>query len=653
MNRFAAALVVGLGLLFHASEASAKWTRISTPHFTFVGEVSEGELRAIAQRLEQFREVIGRLFSNRTATSPVPTVVYVFANERSYAAFRTMRQGKPVDSSGYINRGSDANVMALNLEQRERASVIVFNQYTHVVRANAVGEIPLWASIGLAEFYESFESRDGGRTAILGTPSDNVRSLLQSSPAFIPIRQLIAADQSSPLYTDGNRRRALDVESWSLVHYLSLGSPQRAGQLRTFLSLVGQGADGVEAFAAAFGKDDTALENELRAYLRRLTLTGVRLEFDEKIIGAAGSPAVVISDAEATGYLGDLLARIDRVDDARAYLKKAIDGAGASPRAVAALGRLELVAGNYAAALPLLERAATENPNMPEALAWYGRALLRTPEGAGRQESVAKARTALASAYQLEPDNMATASELARAELATRSDAARAVELLQKVVEASPAGEDHKLLLAYALIEKGDHTAAVNYLGPLVGRTKRTEIRDEARKLLARAAAGSNAALRAADSTSPARSNTTPAAAPASSSAPPSSDSTPATGLANSPASAPRPETARRAGVESRTVRAGETRVLGLFSAVECRQDAIVLQIDTDAGPVKIAAVNFDAVDFFTYRQEPPGRIECGRQRPSYRALATFRTEAAPVPGSDTPNRAVAIELLPDGYVPR
>ena len=634
MNRLTAALVVGLGLLLHASEASARWTRLSTPHFIVVGEVSESDLRAIAQRLEQFREVIGRLFSDRTATSPVPTVVYVFANERSYAPFRTMRQGKPVDSSGYISRDNDANVMALNLEQRERASIIVFNQYTHVVRANAVGEIPLWASVGLAEFYESFESRNGGRTAILGAPSEDVRSLLQSSPAFIPIRQLIAADQSSPQYTAGDRRRAFDVEAWALVHYLSLGNPQRAGQLRKFLSAVGQGGDGVEAFAVAFGKDDTALENELRTYMRRLTLTGVRLDFDQKIIGAAGSPAQVISDGEAAGYLGDLLARIDRTDEARAYLKKATDGAGASPRAVAALGRLELVAGNNTLALALLERATKEAPDMPEALASYGRALLRTPEGAGRQDAIAKALTALARAYQLEPDNMATASELARAELAARSDIARAVELLQKVVEASPASEYHKLMLAYALIEKGDHAAALNYLGPIVGRTKRADIKDEARKLLARAAAGSNAALRAADAAAP------PAAT--------SAGSTPNVSPTGSP-----PGPARLIALDLRPVLAGETRALGMFTAVECAREVVVLQIATDAGPVKLAAENFNAIEFITYRQEPPGPVECGPQRPAFRTLATFRTEAALVPGSDTRNRAVAIELVPDGYVPR
>ena len=93
----------------------------------------------------------------------------------------------------------------------------------------------------------------------------------------------------------------------------------------------------------------------------------------------------------------------------------------------------------------------------------------------------------------------------------------------------------------------------------------------------------------------------------------------------------------------------GETRVQGTFSAVECRPGSIVLQVDTDAGPVRLAVKSLEDVDFLTYRQDSPGSIACGAQRPAYRVLATFRNDA-PVAGANTPNRAVAIELLPDGF---
>jgi hypothetical protein len=93
--------------------------------------------------------------------------------------------------------------------------------------------------------------------------------------------------------------------------------------------------------------------------------------------------------------------------------------------------------------------------------------------------------------------------------------------------------------------------------------------------------------------------------------------------------------------------------VLGTFAGVECTQGPIVLQIDTDSGVVRIAAARFDDIEFLTYRQDSPGSVPCGPQRPAYRVLATFRAGGASIAGANTPNRAVAIELLPDGYVPR
>ncbi len=77
-----------------------------------------------------------------------------------------------------------------------------------------------------------------------------------------------------------------------------------------------------------------------------------------------------------------------------------------------------------------------------------------------------------------------------------------------------------------------------------------------------------------------------------------------------------------------------------------------MLQIDATAGPVRLAVKTFDEVEFLTYRPDSPTSVPCGNQRPSYRVLATFRVEPAPLAGANTPNRAVAIELLPDGYTP-
>jgi hypothetical protein len=56
--------------------------------------------------------------------------------------------------------------------------------------------------------------------------------------------------------------------------------------------------------------------------------------------------------------------------------------------------------------------------------------------------------------------------------------------------------------------------------------------------------------------------------------------------------------------------------------------------------------------DILTYRPHSPTTIACGAQNPALRVLATYRTEPAAIAGTETTRRAVAIELLPEGFTP-
>ena len=102
-----------------------------------------------------------------------------------------------------------------------------------------------------------------------------------------------------------------------------------------------------------------------------------------------------------------------------------------------------------------------------------------------------------------------------------------------------------------------------------------------------------------------------------------------------------------------RAVKTGETRVLGTFAAVECRQGAVVLLVNTAGGPIRMAAPAFSDIELLTYRRDSPSGVACGSLQTVYRVLATFRTDSPPIAAADTPNRAVAIELLPDGFTPK
>src|SRR3954471_1145180 len=102
MSRTIAALITCLSVVAAPATAWARWTRLASDHFVFIGDVPDRDMRDIAQRLEEFREVVSRVFSEDTTPSPVPTTVIVFQNDRSFTPFKPVFQGKPVAVAGYF-----------------------------------------------------------------------------------------------------------------------------------------------------------------------------------------------------------------------------------------------------------------------------------------------------------------------------------------------------------------------------------------------------------------------------------------------------------------------------------------------------------------------------------------------------------------------
>ncbi|HKR21421.1 MAG TPA: hypothetical protein VJS17_02455, partial [Pyrinomonadaceae bacterium] len=77
MKRFVFPLAVAfcfLALVSQHSTVSAKdtWVSIRTKNFLMVGNANEKEVRKVALKLEQFREVFTKLFPNMTFNTPVP-----------------------------------------------------------------------------------------------------------------------------------------------------------------------------------------------------------------------------------------------------------------------------------------------------------------------------------------------------------------------------------------------------------------------------------------------------------------------------------------------------------------------------------------------------------------------------------------------------
>jgi len=261
--------------------ASAKdtWTSVHSQNFFLVGNASEKEIRQVATRLEQFRDVFTRLFAKLNFTSPVPTTVIVFKSQSAYKPFN------PRNDAGYFQPGPDVNYITLTTEQRNSEDDpfrIIFHEYVHLLVNNTMKDAPLWFNEGLAEYYSTFYV-DEERKAFLGKVIPN-HVLYLREQKMLPLSALFAVDHNSPYYNEGNKRGVFYAESWALVHYLiQADKGQHLPQLGVFLNLIGTGTPIEEAFKKAFQVDYSVIEKELKDYFGGNHYTMTRATFERKL----------------------------------------------------------------------------------------------------------------------------------------------------------------------------------------------------------------------------------------------------------------------------------------------------------------------------------------------------------------------------------
>jgi tetratricopeptide (TPR) repeat protein len=631
-------------------EASAGWTQLRSRNFLFIGDASEGTIRATAQKVEQFREVMVRAMPGAPATSPVPTVVLVFGSDASLRPYKPTFEGRPIDAAGLFLQREDINYILVNAGAFEQAFKVVFHEYSHFLVGNWSEAVPVWMNEGMAEVYSTFQERDGGRSAVLGLPDRHHLGLLQANP-LIPLRELITIDHTSPTYNEGTRRGVLYAESWALVHYLMFGDEARRPQFNAFMSAVKAGTAAEQAFSDAFG-DAGALDKELKDYIRRFRFPAVRVDFGEKVDGGTMARGEAISEAQAAAYLGDVLARLERPDAARALLRGLLEKDAGLARAACVLGLIELRENRYAGALPLLERAATLAPDDAWIQTALAGALIRQSEedpDADADALLERARAGLSRAAARDDAPAHTLATFARGHLLDGGEPSRAFSALERAVKLVPGHDEYRLLLGRALVLQGEYARATAQLGPLVARASRPQFRDHARRLLAEVSRAQHAEQSLAQ---PAERSAAQPDPP-----PPAGDASPPAELQDRLEST---SVDARAGSRARRmrstpvlreVRPGETRVFGVFAAVECGKDGVVLRIESETRVLRLSARNFDEVEFISYRKGGPSGVACGDQRPLFPVLATFRAGGEPGRGVD--GHAVAIEVVEDDFLPQ
>jgi tetratricopeptide (TPR) repeat protein len=601
-----------------AAGAETRWTMVRSESLTVIGDQSANALRDIALELEQFRAVLGRLSPNGQPAPTAPTMVYVFGSRKTFEPFLPAHHGRRASVGGYFQRGVDTNTIALSPDGFSDDAPVVFHEYSHLLVGTALRSVPVWLNEGLAEYFSTFRLAQGGKDALIGVPIKAHVQLLFDG--FIPVRELLAVDQNSALYTEGARRSIFYAESWATVHYLMTEVPSGRTLINRYCAAIAGGGSSEASFTATFGMTPAVFESRLQEYIHRKVMSSLVFPIGERLKTA--QPAVrVLSQGEADAWLGDLQLRIQRNDEA----VKRIEGAvGREPDVAAAqlaLARLRLSQDRPDDAWPALERAARLAPDDFGIQYGAGAASLQYLESAAagtRADLEQRARDALTRATALAPNSPDAFAWLAYAEMRREAwtDAAKAVG---RAIELAPGRTEFRLRQADIMILRGAPNLARPMLLEIAVRSADKLSADSARRRLE--------ALDAA--TLP---RTTAATRP------------------TAPAEAPQ---ASRASLDLRRVQDGEQRAFGRLTAVECGAGGRVLfHVEAGGRDLVTAAARFADVDLVRYTGGKDSTLGCGGRLPPDPVYVTWRAEKP----TDWPGAlagvTVAVEFLPLDFVP-
>jgi Flp pilus assembly protein TadD len=375
-----------------------EWIEVRSANFTLFSNAGARNTTRIGADLERLRAALSQLMPGLALSSPYPTSIFVFGNSSSFKPYQRVFQGKSLNVGGYFMSRELGNFVAIDGNPKGDETGIIYHEYLHYVLRNNYASLPLWLNEGLAEYYSTFEVTEN--EAKIGLPLvEHIRWLRGNK--MIPLRTLLAINESSPEYNENERRGGFYAQSWALAHYLLAGNkPERREQAVRYLQLLQEGAPLDAAFQQSFG-DTAALERELRTYIQsyafNFSRAPIRSEADLSL------RVLPMAWPDVLTRLGDLLVNIgaEHHEEAAKHFKAALEAKPGHGAALAGLGQIEEEAGRLSEAQALYEQATRGAPNDFLVQYRYGRNLLEIDQSPA---SLAQARAALTKTVELRPE---------------------------------------------------------------------------------------------------------------------------------------------------------------------------------------------------------------------------------------------------------
>jgi tetratricopeptide (TPR) repeat protein len=474
MHRFLAVLA----LFLLAASASAiepprereRWTTLTIDELTIYSNAGDSTTRSVAAGLLRLRDALS-IVTRLKVRSPLPTRVYIFSDQRGFATYCDATIGRSDRLSGLFLSHADGNHVLIDGSARG-VDRVVYHELTHYFLRNTIpGDVPLWFNEGLAEFYSTF--REHNDAMEVGLQVDEHIAWLRTQP-LIPLKALFAITRESKEYNEGSRQGVFYAESWALVHYLMIGSPERREQLGNYVALIASGRTIDEAFRTAFHGTYDDLERELRKYIRAFSMTYIRYTKADLKAREVPAPQPLARDILLVG-LGDLLMHsvAPHFREAETFIAAAMQANPSSADAYAEMGVAKSWQRENAEAETYFEKAVQFGSRDATPYILYGDSILRRLDAGIRRNAVAppgdvaKARKLFRKATELDPQSATAFSGLGATYTLTTDDPAPGIAALERSVALAPAESNTLYNLILIEARAGQSSEAAKHLEAL------------------------------------------------------------------------------------------------------------------------------------------------------------------------------------------
>ncbi|HTH52060.1 MAG TPA: tetratricopeptide repeat protein [Pyrinomonadaceae bacterium] len=452
--RLCLAILTSLLFFCAGTAKAADWREATTRHFSVIGTAPAADLRSAAERLELSRSSLNALLPWLDAGDSRKLQVVLFGSTAEYRSFKPLASGGDVDDAvaGYFIPGDVRYVITASAESGAELPAILSHEYFHYALKSKFPNtiFPAWLEEGLAEYFATLTVGADGNVTIGGDRRTRLAPLRQHP--FIGSARFFAKPAEA-------ERELFYSQAWLTASYLFDRTFARAKlQNLAFLLAAGEDTDGALRKSFGFGREElvAALTDHLSKSRIPVNLTTTPVS----------EPVSVKSVPTPTtdSVLGELLIGLNRLEDAKAYLRRAIAADRTLPAAHTALGVALARQASYKEAEQELRTAAKLGADDHATNFFLAYAICgggQTIDTLEKKES-AEVRSALERTVTLQPDHVEALQLLAVVYLSEGEKLREAESLLRNAIALRP--EDRtRSILATALIrqEKYGEAAAI------------------------------------------------------------------------------------------------------------------------------------------------------------------------------------------------